>query len=375
MPNNRDQIIDCIKGMWFCLMLIIHSGYYSFLTGIASESLGVVTSAEFLVFCSGMSIGILYRTKRDQHNNIKSVAKKVTLRGFFIYVICVLNVLFIYLMTISHLPINLEYITTFHGYDGRYFKLFPHYDPTFTGIYHAIIDAILLKYAPHQIQILGLYSILLIISPFFIYMLNINLILFLISFVTIYNVNSILRISVTTAQFEYAFSLLSWQLLFNIALVFGFYKEETFKLITKSLRDPIQLFLLCGIIIACFILSHANLAEHNTVLYDQLFSKQYLGSVRLVNTLVLFVAMYLILDKYKAKLSYMLNFFGSISQSILFLFCIHIYIILIFHNIIEPAPQLSEMLQIFMQIGVLFTVYYTYKMKSKLEQIFLNRLN
>lgn len=364
---SRDYNVDCIKGLWFTMMVIVHTGYYSLINPVAWEFFGVVTSAEFLVMCSGINTGTLYR-KSIEKDQISFVVKKVLLRSFVIYAICLLNTLFILVFSNLLTSINFEYVTTYYGFN-EVFNLFPLYDGQVNTIYDMIKGAVLLKYGPHQIQILGFYAIILMLSPIAIYCIKNNILLFIMTSAVIYQINSFYKVNITGAQFEQAFSFFSWQFLFFLSLACGYYKQEVLEKIQKNLNLKPYAYSLYAIAFTFFIMSHLNIRHNHNLIYEALFSKQYLGILRLFNAGILFICLYLLIEKNKNSLHKFINFFSRISKSMLFLFCIHIYVILLFHNLFKPIYNSSLLLQSVLQLLIIMSLYLCSVLKLKMNNI------
>lgn len=223
--GKRDLRIDFIRGFVMLILIVVHINMTSVYNYIAWERFGVVTGAEGFVLLSGLILGFLSRL-RMEHDGFGSTVNKQYTRAFLLYrtsLVVILSVLLI-----NFIPfIDAKEAMTFTTYGGKVYSLYP--DLNMFAEYHDKIIAkfLLLRYGPHQFQILGLYVVLLMFSPFILWLLSKNKVgvVLTLSWI-IYFGNNGFHVRPTGAQFEYAFPVLTWQILFVHGLVIGYYRNE-----------------------------------------------------------------------------------------------------------------------------------------------------
>ena len=155
------------------------------------------------------------------------------------------------------------------------------------------------------------------------------------------------QIRLTGAQFEYAFPLIAWQLLYVHAMIVGAHKRQ----ISEFLTQPSQRWLLvvcCALSVAfaLFSLNHpldrlpqwAQLQwiapETFHQLYNGYFLKYKLGPGRLLNQLVLLVAGFALLTLFWKPIERTLGkVFIPLGSNSLYVFTVHIFLLLALDNI------------------------------------------
>jgi OpgC protein len=162
------------------------------------------------------------------------------------------------------------------------------------------------------------------------------------------------QIRLTGAQFEYAFPLIAWQVLYVHAVIAGVFKEE----IVEYLSRPTSRWLvgLCAVLTLAFMfftLNHPmdrlpdwaqfSVIPHDSFLrlYEGYFLKYKLGPGRLLNEVVLFVTVYAVLTACWRPIERAVGwFFIPLGAASLYVFVVHVFLVLAVANtVIERAPS------------------------------------
>ena len=344
--GKRDLRVDFIRGFVMLILISVHIQMTSAYNYVAWERFGLVTGAEGFVLLSGLILGILSRM-RMEHDGFASTADKQFNRSFLLYrtsLVVILMVLFI-----DFIPfIDAKEAMTFTAYSGKVYNLFP--DMAQFAKYHNKIIAkfFLLRYGPHQFQILGLYVVLLMLSPFVLWALSkkrVGVVLSL-SWI-IYFANNGFHVRPIGAQFEYAFPILTWQVLFVNGLVIGYYRNEIWNFFHS--KKGALVFLFVSILFLGFLFFTYNnpipqLADSMKLhfidpdtfrsIYRTYFDKNTLGIGRLINDFAVLIVSYAMLSYMWKPINKMFGwFFIPIGQASLYVFILHVFACIVIDNI------------------------------------------
>ena len=157
----------------------------------------------------------------------------------------------------------------------------------------------------------------------------------------------------TGAQFEYAFPIMAWQLIYIHGVVVGYYKKEIVSFLYT--RKGQYFVYLCVLLSMCFLLltwchpmPHIpqwitlNLIAPETFqsIYAEYFMKSKIGIGRLLNVVVLFIAVYALLTALWKPINALLGwFFIPLGQATLYIFFVHIFLLLLIANTPFPSYQ------------------------------------
>ena len=347
--NSRDLRIDFLRGLVMLVVITVHMEYYSIFGILVWEKIGFVSSAEGFVFLSGLVLGIVCR-KRILKEGLWNASKKLWLRSFQLYRVNVVVILSIAIL--GMLPfINVFEVTHWVNpvAKDQAFMLYPPASATWLEI---VIKALFLEIGPHQFQVMGLYVILIALAPVTLFLLHKKHTLALLLFSwSVYLVNQLQNQHLTGAQFEYAFPVLTWQLLFINGLAIGFHRHIILGYIASKRRQLLLLSMIIASLLFMFVaLNCPNAlfwpwqtwsyidASIYTALYDTWFQKSFLGFGRIVNNVVLFILFYYLLSHYWQVFAKALGWLLiPLGQASLYVFIIHIYFILLFSNTPLPA--------------------------------------
>ena len=357
--TTRDLRIDFMRGFVIPLLLIVHFDYFSPYMYIGWERVGVVSTAEIFVILSAAVVGMVYGKKLNR-DGFEACLTSLFKRSWQLYRVNVFVILLIGLLRYFPL-INTTTVTSFHDpYRDIHYSLYPSFE---TGLLKLLTDALLLRSGPHQFQIVGLYvALFALITPFVLWMLSkkqtllllaISWALYLFNWFQPESQPATAEIRITGAQFEYAFPLIVWQLLYVHGMIVGFYKQpllDFFRNKVGKLFVPLSFFL--SLLFMIFSLNHPMPqfvcwmkfsfipADTFNELYFNYFQKYKLGIGRLLNIMVLFISIYALLTRFWQLCNRALGWFLiPLGQASLYVFFIHIFILLLVENTPFPAYQ------------------------------------
>ncbi|WP_170940527.1 OpgC domain-containing protein [Pseudoalteromonas sp. NBT06-2] len=359
--EKRDLRIDFIRGVVMVILLLVHLEIFSWFNFIVWERIGLISGAEGFVIVSGYVLGLVHK-KINLKTGFKSSALRLFERSAQLYKINLFIVVII--IALSALPfIDLTVITTFKNWsNGQVYELFPNRNEIW---YRTIANILLLRNSPHQIQILGLYCILLLGTPIAIWLFNQGKAKWVCAIcIIIYFFNMSYPIRITQAQFEYAFPLLSWQILYIFGLTFGYFKEEiTLKLSSKNYH---YIVFFSGLMTFGFMLlawnspnnafpPNVNLGwiEANTFndLHYRFFDKSKLGILRLVNYACFLTFIYWCLTYFWRPIKIIFGWLLiPLGQASLYVFIMH----LLFIVMVEAITQFSDVKPTFQASSIWF---------------------
>lgn len=352
---TRDLRLDLMRGFVIPLLFASHFDFFSMLMLIGWERLGVVSTAEIFVILSGIVVGMVYG-KKVKREGLSAVMPGLINRSVDLYRISVIMILTV--AALRYLPwLDTTAITTFHDtISNQTYQLYP---DTSAKLSEIISKALLLQIGPHQFQVIGLYVVMFIlITPFVFFMLTkqrVELLLGLSWMIyAIYYGGSHQDLRLTGAQFEYAFPIMAWQLIYVHGMVVGYYKQEVFAFFQTVLgKRLVFLSLLLFLGFLFFTWNHPlphipqwislNLLAPETFHYlnNEYFSKSQLGLGRLLNVVVLFISMYALLTVCWQPINKALGWFLiPLGQASLYIFFIHIFLLLAIMN--TPLPAYND---------------------------------
>ncbi|HFV9293216.1 TPA: OpgC domain-containing protein [Serratia fonticola] len=337
--TRRDLRIDMLRGIALVMMVVAHTEVLSILNVVTWERFGLTTGAEGFVILSGFMIGYLKR-RELQTEPMLTVAYSLLRRAVTLYIVNVVIIVSILILS------QLRFIDTFEvthftdRFSDTSYSMFPVNEQVREAWFNEVI---FLQIGPHQSQILGLYFFLLLVSPVILWLLKnkrIGVLIFLSTAAYVFYQFS--RVRWTSAQFEFAFPLLAWQLIYVLGMCCGWYKEEIFSLAKTQVGKGV----LAGVVIFSLIMmfvaqNHTNPflppelmmhiiepAEFNWF-YQNFVAKNELGPLRIANDFCLIITMYLLLTRYWMPINRLLGWFLIVlGQNSLYVFIVHVYVIL-----------------------------------------------
>ncbi len=379
--GDRDLRIDFLRGVAMTVLLLVHFEFYSWYNLIIWERIGFVTGAEIFVALSGIVVGMVYKRKIEKEG-LKAAAFKLLDRAAQLYRVNLFIIFSVFLISLIS-TIDSRLLTTYiNEYTGEISSLFP----TAAEMKPVAIvgHLLLLKSSPPYTQILGLYTILLLVAPLALWaMQNKKTGIVLGLSLLAYFANQAYPSTPTGAQFEYGFPLLAWQVLFFMGMAVGFHRENIAKFMSVPLGKIIFGILFLTFFAFLFIAqntSNPNLPEWSKLhfissqkfdhWYFTYFVKDRLDVARIINLVAVLSVAYWALTRYwKIVVSTLGKFFIPLGQATLYVFVVHVFLILILSNthLIKMGNNQLTMhsgniwLNTLIHTGVLILVWYMVK--------------
>lgn len=339
VPGRRDLRIDMLRGIALVMMVVAHTELLSAINIFTWERFGLTTGAEGFVILSGFMLGMLNR-QRLQKEVLLTIGWTLWRRAGKIYLVNIVIVLLILLL--SALPlINTFEVTHFvDRYSGTVWALFPA-TPQIKETWFNIV--LYLQIGPHQTQILGLYICLLLVSPLFLWLLQTRRAGWLIAASLLgYLAYQRWPLRLTVSEFEFAFPLLAWQLIYVLGMCCGWFKDE----LTSLARTPagyvvITLMVIYALVMMFVAQNHTNPFMPPALLlhiippadfnwfYHHLAAKNALGPCRVINDFCLILLVYLILTRCWWPINKVAGWFLiPLGQHSLYTFILHVFVVL-----------------------------------------------
>lgn len=357
--STRDLRLDFMRGIVIPLLFASHFEYFSALMYVGWERIGVVSTAEIFVILAGVVVGMVFG-KRLRNDGLAASMPALMDRSIKLYLT---NVALIFIIAlIRYFPeIDSTIITTYHSpYSG---KTFPLFTPMEAGIFELMSQAFLLRIGPHQFQIVGMYvAMFILVTPFVFFMisrqrtgllLGISWVIYFINFGAPETNQGSPVFRPTGAQFEYAFPILAWQLIYVHGVVAGYFKKELITFFSTHV-GRVVLYLSFALTAAFFLLTWNNPMDQFADISLQMispetfnswnaqyFQKYKLGPGRVLNVAVLLITLYAILSRCWGPINKALGwFFIPLGQASLYVFYVHIFFLLIIAN--TPLPEMND---------------------------------
>jgi hypothetical protein len=342
--KGRDLRVDFLRGVAMATVVIAHIEIPSLYRLLTPERFGVVSEPEIFIFLSGLVIGLIYPA-RIIKEGWSAVARKLLRRSLQLYIVSLCVVIGVYLLNFVPL-LNPGVLNSFTNRDtGVTYSLYNNAGGDFLNF---IKNTLVLRYGPGQFNIMGLFVVLMIAAPFILWMLTRRywFMLLLISG-GIYLYNQLQPTRVTVAQFENAFSLLSWQFLFVVGVMTGFYREQV-KILFQGKYAKWLIGAAIGIFCILMIYSLNNpwmplpynvrlslLSEETfNSIYNLFFSRLWLGIGRVFNALLVIGIFYTLLTAFWSLFDRTLSwFFIPLGQASLYVFIVHLFFVMLMANI------------------------------------------
>jgi len=370
--DGRDLRLDFLRGLIMIYVIIVHMEYYSLLSMFAWGRLGLVSSAEGFVSLSGLVLGLVCQ-RRLAREGMQATFRKLWQRSWQLYKAHVVVILSIALLGL--IPFLDLFELTHWWVPTHRDQAYALYPPPGTHWLELLKQAVLLRIGPHQYQIIGLYVILIAVAPIAVYALHKGKTRWLLGASwALYALNAWLHLRPSGARFEYAFPLLTWQLIFFHGMALGWHREKVLPLITRIPAIP-----LAAAGMALFFVFIALNAPHPLFwngptlslipaetfhsLYGNWFQKTPLGLGRLLNNLALFIIAYYLLSRYWRIAHKGLGWLViPLGQASLYVFTVHIYVILLVSN--TPLPGYDSLwINTLLHVGAILLIWWMVKQR------------
>lgn len=357
-PSARDSRVDFLRGLAIVFVVVNHMAMTSLFQLFTQEAVGFVSGAELFVLLSGLVLGLVSGPRtRDKFADVVDHATK---RAGKLYATALVVLVGVFL--VSLIPaVNADALTTFgdqgtgsagQGGAGRSYDLYAGMGSLlqFPVAPEVVPGILMLTFGPWQFNVIGLYVILLLVSPLVLAALSRGKTVWVLAVsAVLYAAGAAFKIRLLPSQFEDSFPLLVWQILFVLGLVAGYHRPA----VIAWLRGRTWVVAACVAAAAALaFLSWCNpyLANGFDVrlavmpdasyraFYDALFGRTYLLPGRLLNVVVLVVALYAFLTAYWKPVERVLGWFLiPLGRATLYVFIMHVVLIAVVANI--PALQ------------------------------------
>jgi len=340
-PDGRDLRIDFLRGLAILFVVVDHIELNSAFYILSHERIGVVTGAELFVLLSGIVLGLVHR-RRAIEAGWSSSASRMWGRARLLYAASLVVVIAAYLL--SHLPfLDGDVLTTWTDTTtGTTYDLYG--STPLLADYPvpppAVFDILLLDVGPYQFNVMGLYVALLLLAPLlFRLTLTGRWWLLLALSMAAYAGNLFLHWRIVPSSFANQFPLLSWQVLFVLGLIAGFFNTA----IREWFRGPagkavIALAAVAVVLFAVFSWNNPDklgdpwalrldmiATDRFNEIYEQWFRRDFLGPLRLVNVLVVVIAFYAVLTRFWTPINRALGWLlVPLGGATLYVFIMHV---------------------------------------------------
>lgn len=343
--GDRDERIDMIRGLVMVVLVTVHIELFSLYNFFVWERIGVVSGAEGFVILSGVVVGMVYKRRIEQAGWNDAVWKLLERAGQLWRV----NVAVIFLIALlNRIPhVNVRDIMTFNDrIAGQVYLLFP--TPS-TSYYMWIAQALLLRIGPHQLQILGLYICLLALSPIALFLMSIGRTSLLLGLSWIaYLYNWAYPSMPTGAQFEYAFPLLTWQLLFFHGQALGYHRQKVWEFMTSKTGRPLLIGAAALFLLFFFWAQNTpnpvvpSFAKLSLIppgffgnIYNKYMLKNSLGLLRVVDDACVLIVVYGLLTRFWQPVNKAFGWFLiPIGRASLYVFIVHVFFVAAVGNVL-----------------------------------------
>lgn len=325
------------------MVVLAHLEVPSALNFLTKERFGVFSAPELFIFISGVVVGLIYPS-RVARLGWKKAAGMLLRRAAQLYLISLCVSVGVYLLRFIPALDSTVLSTYTEATSGTIYDLYANSDGSALRF---VLNFLTLRSGPGQINILGLYVVLMLAAPLILWLLEHRLfwLLALLSG-SIYWFNHTQPTRVLPSQFENAFSLMAWQILFVAGVSAGFYWDPI-----KTRARPLgnRLLGLLSVLFLGFMIFSLNNpwihvpgnvrltlidADRFTIIYRDWFSRVNLGPGRIVNALVVIAFGYMLLTLFWKPVNRIAGwFFLPVGQASLFVFAIHVAFVLLFDQI------------------------------------------
>lgn len=340
---GRDLRFDFMRGFAMLSVVAAHFEAFSWFNFIFWERLGIISAAELFVIASGLVLGQVNR-RTIEKDGLEGAAIKLLGRAFILYRAQVAMILIVMLVARLHV-FDMEAVTSFTDrFANISYRLIPREDGPWM---YQLGSVILLRISPHQIQILSLYVLLLAFSPVALWLLRHRMLglYFTISW-ALYFAGKLSPTDtlVFGMQFEYAFPILIWQVMFTHALAVGFFKAEIAAWLDKGKTREVVLIVSCVLAFGFFLFAQATpnpsfpawsrldlmSGDRFQAIYNANFIKKSPGLPRLMNVAVFFICLYAALTYFWQPIARALGWLLiPLGESSLYVFIVHFFLIAI----------------------------------------------
>lgn len=355
--QRRDMRIDLLRGIAITFVVVNHIDLPSLYQLLSQEAIGAVSGAELFVLLSGVVVGMVYRPRMEQ-DGFGETAGKLLRRAWKLYYTALFVIVSVFLL--SRIPgVDATAVTTFTdqgtgsaggGAAGRVYDLYGNTDLLFSYPVppSVLVELALLRVGPWQFNVIGLYVVLLLVAPLLLWLLRRHLAWAVLALsASLYALNTFHPIRLFPSQFEDAFPLLTWQVLFVGGIVAGYHRRA----IVAFFRRPagrVTLVAAIGLFVGFLLFSWNNPYQANVydvrlalipdgsfaAVYENWFTRVDLGPGRLLNVAVVVITLYALLTAFWRPVARAVGwFFIPLGGASLYVFILHVYFAILLSNL------------------------------------------
>ena len=348
VAGSRDLRFDFMRGFSMLSVVAAHLEFFSFFNFLFWERLGFISAAELFVVTAGLVLGLVNR-KVVEREGMPAVTERLWRRSFVLWRALVVTVLLILLIRSLGL-LDLTMLTSFTDrFSGQSWPMVP---PPETPWRDQLALVLTMRVSPHQIQILGLYVVLLAVAPAAFWLLHRRLVgpFFALSW-SLYFAGWLMPVDtpLMAMQWEFAFPLLMYQVLFTHALAVGFFRAEIADWLSRASWRRLVVTTGVALALVFFVLAQTTpnpsfppwsrlnwfSADQWQATYDTYLMKKHPSPVRLLNVAVFFVAFYALLTWFWVPINKALGWLLiPLGEASLYVFLMH----LVFIALIDQIP-------------------------------------
>jgi hypothetical protein len=341
--GGRDLRLDFMRGFVMLFVICVHLEYLSFVSAFMWERVGFFSSAEGFVGLSGVVLGMVYGQKLGK-DGFRACALRIWRRALQLWRVNVFIIASILFLRALPWP-DTSVLTHWQpATGGQGYELFP---PVGTAWWLLLKQCLLLQTGPHQFQVMGLYVLVIAGAPAVLYALYRGWWRgVLAASLALYLLNLWLGLRLGTLKSEYAFPVLSWQLLFYSGMVAGFHHRRVF----AYLAGPAGKWFVRAAVAGTLLFFFAALGNPGSAfwpwplpyrydpglfqqIYDIWLAKERLAPLRLVNNLCFYASFFALLSRHWEACNRLLGWLlVPIGQASLYVFIWHVYLVLLVAN-------------------------------------------
>ncbi|VWC47387.1 hypothetical protein BLA23254_07472 [Burkholderia lata] len=353
VQTERDEAIDCLRGVAIVFMTIVHIEYFSVFSLLAWERLGFVTAAEWFVILSGFVLGKVSRTRMARLGWTTTAWKSVS-RGAKLYLV---NIVLILIPIVAQ-PLGIVKTAVLtHFVDEATGTVYPLYPVQGARLEDWFNTVLLLRGGPHQAQVLGLYATLLIfVVPFLLLAFQrlSSALLLLLASGALYAWHLLVPFRWSDMQFENAFPLAAWQFPFVAGVFAGWFSNESRLLLASRARQRcLYAFCVTGTLVL-FVIAQGHMDPFTPAwaklsllprdaiesLYLGYAQKNELGPLRLFNDFCLLIVLHAWLSRYWQRMGPVVGpVLVPIGKASLYCFVAHVILVLVASQMIPFGLQ------------------------------------
>lgn len=355
-PPHRDLRIDLLRGVAIVIVVVDHLALTSVVQNLTREAVGLVSGAELFILLSGAVLGMVHRPT-VVGGGIGEVTLTLVRRSGKLYMIALAMTLAIGGISLLGF-LNTGPVTTYvdGGTAGagtnRVYDLYA----SFGSLVHypvdpsVVIDLVLLRMGPWQMDIVGLYIVLLATAPLVLWALSRRRWIAVLGVSwALYAVQAFLGLRVLPSRFEGSFPLLAWQVLFVTGIVAGFHRREIVAWFAAR-SAALSACVIATILLAVFSWNIPSVSSADirlglvppnvfSAIQSLAFERTPLGLGRVLTAFLLAITGYAALTAFWKPARRVIGwFFIPLGQAPLYVFVVHILFVLIIANL----PPLNE---------------------------------